>query len=263
MRTNTLITAKELARKLNLSVDTIWRYTREKKIPYTGLGNRQYRYNLESVMTALDSSNHIKDSTTVCEQSYEYTLKKNGEYTYQDYLQMPDEPGFRLEILDGILVREPAPDVIHQSIVGKLYLILHTYFEKYDPAGYVFVSPLDVTLGDISVVQPDLLYVSGHERNIGVIEKNRVNGAPTLAVEVMSPSSRRKDRLQKLRIYQREGIEHYFIVSPEDKSIECYQLRDGLYFLATSGMDEDVVHHPTFEGLDIPLGPLWAVPHIK
>ncbi|GAB1476438.1 Uma2 family endonuclease [Bacillota bacterium] len=253
MTDNELITARELAKSLNLSVDTIWRYTRENRIPFVELGSKQYRYNLKSVMSSLTSPNVVK------EQSAEYMLKQDGQYTYQDYLEMPDEPGFRLEILDGHLVKEPAPNIIHQSIIGKLYLMLHGFFEKFDPEGYVFLSPLDVTLRDISVVQPDLIYIADDKSDY--IEKNRVDGPPTLAVEVSSPSSRRKDRLQKLQIYQREGVEHYFIVSPEDKSLECYQLREGLYSLVASGMDDDVVCHPVFTGLDIPLGPLWKKPY--
>lgn len=152
-----LITARELAKELNLSVDTIWRYTREKRIPFVELGSKQYRYNLKSVMSALSPSNVINEQRT------EYMLKQDGQYTYQDYLKMPEEPGFRLEILDGYLVKEPAPNIIHQSIIGKLHLILHGYFENHDPEGFVFVSPLDVTLRDISVVQPDLIYIAGNK----------------------------------------------------------------------------------------------------
>ncbi len=253
MTDSVLITARELAKELNLSVDTIWRYTREKKIPFVELGSKQYRYNLKLVMSALAPSNEIK------EQKAEYMLKQDGQYTYQDYLKMPEEPGFRLEILDGYLVKEPAPNIIHQSIIGKLYLIMHGYFEKHDPEGFVFVSPLDVTLRDISVVQPDLIYIAGEKNEF--IEKNRIDGPPTLAVEVISPSGRRKDRLQKLQIYQREGVEHYFIVSPEDKSLECYQLRNGVYSLVASGMDDDVVCHPIYTGLDISLSSLWKKPY--
>ncbi len=250
---NDLITARVLAKELNLSVDTIWRYTRENRIPFVELGSKQYRYNLKSVISALAPQNMLK------EQRAEYLPKQDGQYTYQDYLKMPDEPGFRLEILDGYLVKEPAPRIIHQSIIGKLHLVLHAYFEKHDPEGYVFLSPLDVTLGDISVVQPDLIYIDS-DRD-GFIEENRIDGPPTLAVEVISPSSRRKDRLQKLQIYQREGVGHYFIVSPEDKSLECYQLRDGVYSLVASGMDDDIVSHPIYTGLDISLSPLWKKPY--
>lgn len=250
---NSLITAKELADELNLSVDTIWRYTREKKIPFVELSGKQYRYNLKLVISSLSTPSMVK------EQEAEYTLNNNGRYTYKDYLKMPNEPGVKLEILEGFLVKEPAPNIIHQSIVGKLYLILNEYFETYDPEGYVFLSPLDVTLGDISVVQPDLIFISGEKNEL--IEKNRIDGPPTIAVEVISPSSRRKDRLQKLQIYQREGVEHYFIVSPEDKTLECYQLRDGNYVLVAAGMDGDMVRHPIYAGLDISLLPLWKKPY--
>ncbi len=244
-----LITARVLAKELNLSIDTIWRYTREKRIPFIDLGNKQYRYKLETVIAALSSPCAVR------EEAAEYSLKNDRLYTYQDYLNMPDEPGFRLEILDGILVKEPSPSVMHQRVLRVLALKLEDYFGKHDPEGEVFFAPLDVTFRDVSVVQPDLIYIAGTQYEI--IEENRVNGAPTLAIEIISPSSRRKDRLQKLQLYQKEGVEHYWVVSPEDKSLECYHLNGEVYSLVVAGMDEETVEHPAFVGLAISLGTLW------
>ena len=79
-------------------------------------------------------------------------------------------------------------------------------------------------------------------------------------VEIVSPSSRRKDRLQKFRIYQKVGVEHYWIANPEEKTLECFALRNGLYALVASGMDEDIVEHPSFAGLTIELKNLWVQP---
>ena len=103
-----LITAQALAEALDLSVDTIWRYTRENKIPYIVIGNKNYRYNLADVMRSLTS-------TKVQENAANYTEKESNEkLTYQDYLLLPEDPGYRYEILDGILVKEPSPNVMHQ-----------------------------------------------------------------------------------------------------------------------------------------------------
>jgi Uma2 family endonuclease/predicted DNA-binding transcriptional regulator AlpA len=247
---NNLITARTLADELDLSIETIWRYTREKRIPYIELGSKQYRYRLADVIEALGTSKVVK------EQARGYRTGEDKLYTYQDYLEMPDEPGYRYEILNGILIKEPAPSVIHQRAIGELYEVLKEFFRGYDSDGEVFLSPLDVTFEDITVVQPDLLYISGDQEEI--VEPVRVNGAPTLAVEVISPSSRRKDRLQKLQIYQKAGVEHYWIVDPEEKTLECFHLMNGIYSLIATGMDEDVVDHPIFQGLTIALKTLWG-----
>jgi Uma2 family endonuclease len=243
-----LITAHALADSLDLSVDTIWRYTREKKIPYVELGSKQYRYRLHDVIKALSGS-------AVNEKTARYESDPNKKYTYQDYLELPDEPGYRFEILEGVLVKEPSPNVVHQRVSRRLQRILEDYYWQADPDGEIFNAPLDVTFNDITVVQPDLFYVSGKQKRI--VKDARIDGSPTLVVEVLSPSTGRKDRLQKLHIYQKVEVQHYWIVNPDEKTLECFSLRDGAYTLVASGMDEDVVGHPDFTDLSIPLQDLW------
>lgn len=243
-----LITARVLAKALDLSVETIWRYTREKKIPYTELGRKRYRYKLADVISVLERLG-------VRENSAGYKTEPGKKLTYQDYLLMPEESGYRYEILDGVLVKDPSPNVMHQRIIRRLLRILENFFCEIDSDGEIFIAPLDVTFQDISVVQPDLFYVSGEQKRI--VKDARIDGPPALVVEVISPSSNRKDRMQKMRIYQTAGVQHYWLVNPDEKTLECFALRDGLYFLAASGMDEDVVDHQNFPGFSIDLKALW------
>lgn len=244
---NSWITAQALASELNLSVETIWRYTRENRIPFVELGSRQYRYRLSDVVNAL--------AANVKEGAGEYRADANRKLTYEDYLELPEEPGYRFELLDGLLVKEPSANVPHQRVSRRLQRMLEDYFWVADPEGEVFDAPLDLTLGKHSVVQPDLFYVSGQQKEL--VKHTRIDGAPVLAVEILSPSGGRKDRLQKMRIYQRAGILHYWIVDPENKTMECYCLRDGVYGLIIGGMDAEELDHPVFAGLKISLSRLW------
>lgn len=243
---NELITAQALANALNFSVETIWRYTRENKIPYLVLGRKQYRYRLRDVIRALSN---------IREKEPGYGCDPEIRFTYQDYLEMPEEPGFRFEILEGMLVKEPSPNVMHQRVSRRLLRILVDFFEAFDPEGEVFYSPLDVTFYDITVVQPDLLYVSGEQKQI--IKDTRIDGPPTLIVEILSPSTIRKDRLKKMQIYQKVEVRHYWLLDPKEKTLECYALQNGLYARVASGIDNDMVDHPHFEGLAIDLALLW------
>ncbi|MDA8228281.1 MAG: Uma2 family endonuclease [Desulfitobacterium hafniense] len=243
-----LITAQNLADSLNLSVETIWRYTREKKIPYVELGNKQYRYRLLDVINSLSSS-------TVQENPAQYGTDTDKKLTYQDYLELPEEPGYSFELLEGVLIKEPSPNVIHQRVSRRLQRILEDYFWQVDPKGEVFDAPLDVTFHDITVVQPDLLYIAGEQSSI--IKDTRIDGPPKLVVEVLSPSTSRKDRMKKLGIYQRAFVEHYWLVNPNDKTLECFALRDGTYSLVACGMEEAIVEHPDFSGLALKLQELW------
>lgn len=245
-----LITARDLAEKLGLSVETIWRYTRENKIPYLELGNRQYRYVLDDVINAL--SNH-PENEVVRETGADYQSKK--PFTYEDYLKLPEETGCQFEVLEGYLIKEPSPNVTHQRVSRRLQRILEDYFMEIDPEGEVFDAPLDVTFSDITVVQPDLLYIAGSQKEI--IKENRIDGSPELVVEILSPYNPRKDRLQKMRIYQKAGVKHYWIVDPMDRTLQCYALYGDNYAIVASGMDEDTVEHPDFVNLSIPLGKLW------
>lgn len=247
-REKDLITAQTLAKALNLSVETIWRYTREKKIPYLELGSKQYRYRLADAVDALSSGR-------VQEKKAAYDDKTVKKYTYQDYLELPEEEGFHYEILDGELIKEAAPNVVHQRVSRRLQRMLEDYFWEVDPEGEVFDAPLDVTIFETNVVQPDLLYIAGKEKDI--VEYARVDGPPTLVVEILSPSTQRKDRVKKMQLYQKVSVQHYWLVDPDNKLLECFALRDSLYTLVASGMDEDIVKHPSFAGLSVDLAALF------
>ena len=268
-----LINAHELARALDLSVDTIWRYTRENKIPYLKLGGKQYRYRLGEVVRALSGeqgednkpgskytseSNGISESNGAAGTAAE---KQRGDeaiavrVSYEDYLKLPEKEGYSYEVLDGMLVKDPSPNVFHQRIVPRLWSILDTYFKTMDPGGEVFIAPLDVTLGSYTVVQPDLLYVSG--RRSEIVRFERIDGAPDLVVEVISKPGTGKDRIRKKKIYRASGIQHYWMIDPAEQTLECYLLRDGLYAFIAGGAGSEIVEHPEFEGLKLELEKLW------
>jgi len=243
-----LITAHVLAEELGLSVDTIWRYTREKKIPYIQLGKKQYRYRLSDVIKALNDP-------TVKETKAVYTIRGNDKFTYEDYLEIPEEPGYQYEVLEGNLVKEPSPNVFHQRVSRNLLIVLHDYISKVDPEGEVFDAPLDVTFSDITVVQPDIFFIAGNQSEI--VKENRIDGPPVLVVEILSPYNSRKDRVQKMEIYRKAGVKHYWLVDPEERTLECFRLSDSAYVFIASGMDEDIVKHPDFKDLSISLKGLW------
>ena len=268
-----LINAHELSRALDLSVDTIWRYTRENKIPCLKLGGKQYRYRLGEVVRALSGeqggnnkpdSEYISESNDISEfngaaesaaeeqRGYE---AKAERVSYEDYLKLPEKEGCSYEVLDGMLVKDPFPNVSHQRIVPRLWSILDSHFKTVDPDGEVFIAPLDVTLGSYTVVQPDLLYVSG--RRSKIVRFERIDGAPDLVVEVISKPGTGKDRIRKKKIYQDSGIQHYWVIDPAEQTLECYSLRDGMHAFIAGGAGNEIVEHPEFEGLKLELAKLW------
>ncbi|MEW6081039.1 MAG: Uma2 family endonuclease [Bacillota bacterium] len=248
-----LLTAQELAKMLSLSVDTIWRYTRQRKIPAVELGERQYRYKKDAVLAALAAR-----GLTAREGRPQYSGE--GCLTYEDYLQIPEEPGYRFEVLEGFLVKEPSPSVHHQRVLRELGYQLRDFFRGHDPEGEVFLAPLDNTLTSSNVLQPDILYVSGPRR--GILREERIDGPCDLVVEIMSPSNRRKDRVLKMEIYRKAGVPHYWLVDPEDDTLEAFELRDGCYARLFAGGPGDRFAHPGFPGLDLDLDRVFHRPEL-
>lgn len=236
----TLLTAQELADKLGLSVETIWRYTRQKQIPFVEVGKRQYRYDLEAVLKTMSSR-----ATGMAEEAAEY--RTDRLVTDQDYLKLPEKPGVRCEVIEGKLVQEPPPSVLHQRVSHRLQMLLWNYFHSVDPEGDVLSAPLDVVLSDATVVQPDLLYIPGSAK--AALDDVHIYIPPKLVVEITSPFTSRKDRLVKMKIYRDAGVEHYWLVDLEGRFIEAYALRDNGYVRAAES--DTVLTHPDFPGLEI------------
>ena len=142
-------------------------------------------------------------------------------YTVADLATMPDD-GMRYELIGGELIVSPAPSVHHQIVLRRLANVLAAYLEPLGLADTLFDVAADVSWDDENSVQPDLL----------VIRPEELSGTWTtvrnlrLAVEVISPSSRRRDRLDKRRLYQEHRVETYWIVDLEAGLVEQWRPDD-------------------------------------
>lgn len=178
-----------------------------------------------------------------------------AKLTYEDYAALPDD-GRRYELHDGEIELTPAPTLRHQKVSRRLHFALYQALEL-TGRGEVYSAPTDVVLHPQVVVEPDLLYVST-ERSSLLADGRFVNGAPDLVIEILSASTRRKDILAKGRLYAQHGVPHYWTVDPEIDRVECLVLRDGAYALAGRADAPDTLHPPSFEGVAIDLGALFA-----
>lgn len=140
--------------------------------------------------------------------------------TYRDYCELPAD-GRRYEIHDGELSVTPAPGTRHQRLVGAIYKVLDTHVRERG-LGEVLLSPIDVTLSDITIVQPDVVYLE--RARAGAASSRGIEGAPTLAVEIVSLWTGTIDRQRKRQLYARYGVPFYWIVEPEAEVIEALAL---------------------------------------
>ncbi len=145
---------------------------------------------------------------------------QQGEWTYDDYLKLPQD-GRRYEILNGVLLLMPSPRDSHQNAVFEIASYLRTYV-KLPGLGKVRIAPLDVKLGPKNVFQPDVLVVLNE--HLERLTEDGVMGAPDLTVEVLSPSTALEDRVDKHREYALAGVREYWIVNPERRSVEVFIL---------------------------------------
>lgn len=160
--------------------------------------------------------------------------------TYSDYAALPDD-GRRYELLQGELSVTPAPGTRHQRAIIALGSRLYEHV-RVRGLGEVLVAPTDCILSDVTVVQPDILYIATDR--LSIISERAIEGAPTLVVEVLSPSSARLDRDRKLTLYAAHGVPYYWIVDPESRSIEAYTLTGVAYVLAARVTSEPAALPP-------------------
>lgn len=150
------------------------------------------------------------------------TKKQNGTYTLDDYYALPDD--VRAELIDGYLIFMDAPTVHHQDIIGELFFHIRYYIKFKNGPCKVILSPVDVRLDndDKTILEPDLVIICDPGKSDG----RRINGAPDLVVEVVSPSSRKRDYLIKLNKYWAAGVREYWIIDPEQEKISVYLFAD-------------------------------------
>lgn len=154
----------------------------------------------------------------VSEAASEY--RTGGGYTLADYLALPEDR--RVELIDGVYYEMYAPTTGHQGIGGFIYKQLLDHVLARKGSCMPLMSPVDVQLDcdDRTVVQPDVLIVCDREK----FRDGRVFGAPDLLVEILSPSTRKKDMTLKHYKYANAGVREYWIVDPDRQKVVVYDL---------------------------------------
>jgi Uma2 family endonuclease len=174
--------------------------------------------------------------------------------TYDDYCDLPNDRN-RYEILDGELSVTPAPSTKHQRISGRLYLILAQHALA-NQLGDVYAAPTDLILAPTTVVQPDLIFI-GNDRG-GIVTERAIEGPPSLVIEILSVTTRRTDRQTKAHLYAKHGVSHYWLIDPDQQSIEAYELSGDQYNLAVKAQNAEPFNPTLFPGLSIALADLWS-----
>lgn len=175
--------------------------------------------------------------------------KTLGPYRAADYWQLPE--GEPVELIRGHLVMSPSPNFLHQTIS----LLLSEFILQAARAsgGRGCAAPMDVVLADHSIPQPDLIYVSKERRHI---VKRIIEGPPDLAIEIISESGTRRDRVDKMNLYAEFGVAEYWIVDPERRQFDFLINRDGRF--EVQPQYDNRYQSPRLAELTLDLVAFWA-----
>ena len=149
----------------------------------------------------------------------------------------------------------PSPIPLHQQIVFALSEVIVLYNIKIGRKGQWMYAPADVKFDEGNILQPDILYVA-EERKSELI-KERIEGAPDLIIEILSPSNAYYDLRQKKDIYEKYGVKEYIIVDPIEQSAELYALKDGAYYLHQKVKNNETLNSVLLQGFNIELNNLF------
>ena len=171
-----------------------------------------------------------------------------AKLTCQDYFDLDAPEGERYELIDGELIMVGSPNFAHQTVVGALGVRMYVFADGND-LGKVIFSPFDVVLSDTDVVQPDLLFVSNEREEI--ITRANARGAPDLVVEIISPSSERRDWRDKRALYARHGVREYWLIDPINRVIWLTLLRRGALEIVGTYGEGDTVSSTALAGFSV------------
>ncbi|MCL2099501.1 MAG: Uma2 family endonuclease [Oscillospiraceae bacterium] len=152
-----------------------------------------------------------------------YKAIKRKKYNAKQFLELTKNTTDRYELIGGNIFLMASPSVSHQSITINIATALNIYLKGKQCRP--FIAPLDVVLFEKNkkneaknVFQPDVFVVCDPKK----INKTKINGAPDLVFEIVSPSNPETDYIDKLHIYMKYGVHEYWIINPETRNVLVY-----------------------------------------
>ncbi|MCX6925600.1 MAG: Uma2 family endonuclease [Verrucomicrobia bacterium] len=180
--------------------------------------------------------------------------RKNRRWTFDELVAELPESNAPTELWDGELVMSPAPSFLHQQIVDRFHDLLKTWVRQHR-LGETALAPIDMVLTSRRATQPDVVFISNERR--GII-KERIMGAADLVAEVLSPGSRRRDRIDKRDLYEQHGVREYWLIDPEAKTVEVLHLEAGTYQLVGRWHTGESARSRLLKGFEVPVSPLFG-----
>ncbi len=181
------------------------------------------------------------------------TAEKKKKYTDKDYSLL--EEGAPFQLIHNDLVMSPSPSILHQRIFVRLSNVI-AFFSATNLNGEWFYAPTDVSLDDGNIYQPDILYIAEDRRQLLI--KERIEGAPDLIIEILSPSNAYYDLRQKKDIYEKYGVKEYIIVDPLQENAELHALENGVFVIKQKAAKTQQLNSLLLPGLVFDLAKIFV-----
>lgn len=171
-------------------------------------------------------------------------------------MEFADEDIFIYELLNGELVKKSAPKPLHQLCSQRIEFALETHLRQ-NPVGQYFHAPVDVFFDDNNGVQPDICFLKS-ERTFLIDLNEGIMGAPDLIMEIISPGSIRYDRGDKKNLYERFAVKEYWIIDPNNRSVEVFVMRDNAYVLHEIQESTGKITSSVLSGFEVEVSDLFS-----
>jgi len=178
---------------------------------------------------------------------------KKKKYTADDYMML--EEGAPFQLINNDLVMAPAPIPEHQVISRRITIAMSNFLGDKVDDGFLVYSPMDVKLDEGNIFQPDVLYVAPERKE--QIVKDRVEGAPDIVIEILSPSNAYYDLVQKKDIYEKYGVREYIIFDPIADTASLYAIKDGVYYLHQKAQANELLNSLVLPGFSFDLAKIF------
>lgn len=181
-------------------------------------------------------------------------IPKQKMLTYDDYVRLTPPDSGNYELHNGQIIYMPSPIPLHQKLSMRLSSRLFNHVDTHK-LGEIFTAPMDVVFNPIDTFQPDIFFLS-NER-LSLIGDKKIEGAPDLVVEILSPSNNPKEMGYKKVIYEMSNVKEYWIINLKKQILTQYENIEGEFLLRRVFEKKDTLTSLTINGFEMSMNELF------